>query len=119
MGFDLDRTLHTFAPKRDGGVLTVTSRDGDARQVESVRGHLEYQAKAFSGGDWANPVQIHGADMPGLAELMAARGKLTVTYRPIARGGKITFVTANTKINAALHQWFEAQNSDHGKHAGH
>jgi hypothetical protein len=119
MGFDLDRTLHEFAPTSDGGVLTVTSRDGDAAQVKLVRSHLEYQAAAFRRGDWANPIRIHGAEMPGLPELMRARGKLKIDYQPIAGGGRITFVATQSEVTSALHRWFSAQNSDHGKHAGH
>ena len=119
MGFDLDRTLHNFAPTPKGGVLTVTSRDRDTAQIANVRSHLEYQANAFKRGDWANPVKIHGAEMPGLSALMAARGKLKINYQAIAGGARITFVSADKKVTAALHRWFEAQNSDHGKHAGH
>lgn len=119
MGFDLDRTLHDFAPTSGGGVLTVTSRDGDAVQVGRVRSHLEYQTEAFRRGDWANPIQIHGAEMPGLSELIAARGKLKIDYQSIAAGGRITFVSSNKEVTLALHRWFDAQNSDHGKHAGH
>jgi hypothetical protein len=118
MGFDLDRTRHHFAPTANGGVLTVTSRDGDAAQVRRVRSHLNYQAKAFQRGDWANPVQIHGAEMPGLSALMAARGNLKIQYRTVVRGGRITFVSKSRDVTSALHRWFDAQNRDHGKHAG-
>lgn len=119
MGFDLDRTLHKFAPTPNGGVLTVTSRDGDAAQVRRVRSHLDYQVKAFRRGDWTNPVQIHGAEMPGLTKLMTARGKLKIDYRSVARGGRITFASSSAEVTSALHRWFDAQNSDHSKHAGH
>lgn len=119
MGFDLDRTRHNFARTPDGGVLTVTSRDGDAAQVNRVRSHLNYQAKAFKRGDWSNPVRIHGADMPGLSALMAARGKLKIQYRTVAGGGRITFASTSKDVTTALHRWFDAQNSDHGKHAAH
>lgn len=119
MGFDLDRTLHSFIPADNGGVLTVTSRDADAAQVALVRSHLEYQANAFKRGDWANPVQIHGSEMPGLSDLMAAGNHLGIDYRPMENGGRITFVSTDGNVTAALHRWFEAQNSDHGEHAGH
>lgn len=119
MGFDLDRSLHKFAPTRDGGILTITSRDGDPTQVQRIRLHLQYQSKTFRRGDWANPIHIHGSEMPGLSTLVTAGNEFMISYEVLPRGAQIKFVSSDEGVILAVHRWFGAQNTDHGKHAGH
>jgi len=117
MPFDLERTTHAFRPLADGGVQTVTSNDGDARQVELIREHLRLEAAAFARGDFASPAAIHGTDMPGLAELSAGASRMRVAYEDADTGGRLRFMTSDAGLVAALHRWFAAQRSDHGRHA--
>jgi len=70
MPFDLNRTTHTFTDLPDGGRETVTANDpGDAEQIALVRAHLQAEARKFTAGDFSDPANIHGCDMPGLAQL--------------------------------------------------
>jgi hypothetical protein len=120
MPFDVERTTHRFTKTDTGGVQTVTADDpADARQITLVREHLRGEAERFARGDFADPARIHGNAMPGLAALRAgARDRrITVGYRPAGDGGRITYTTADPALRTALHAWFDAQVTDHGRHA--
>ncbi len=118
MPFDLEATSHVFHPTRTGGVQTVVADDrADRDQVTRVRAHLREEAKRFHEGDFGDPAAIHGHDMPGLDVLEEAGGALEITYRDVTGGAELTFRSEDPTVVAALHNWFEAQLSDHGEHA--
>ena len=53
-----------------------------------------------------------------MAELKAAQpGQIAIAYRDIRDGAELSFKTSDAKLVVALHQWFDAQLSDHGKDA--
>lgn len=117
MPFDLARTTHLFDDQATGGMETVLANDGsDARQIQLVRAHLSHEAKRFARGDFSDPARIHGADMPGMAQLARAGKKLRVSYKALPRGASITYVGGDAAVVSAIHQWFAAQRSDHGAH---
>jgi hypothetical protein len=118
MPFDLDKTTHTFVQSEDGGIQTVTANDADDQeQVRLIREHLRTEGTAFSRGDFADPGRIHGEDMPGLKALSAGVGKINVAYSDLPNGARLTYSTDDISLVHALHQWFDAQVSDHGEHA--
>lgn len=118
MPFSLAATTHIFTKTADGGIQWVVTKRPDARQVALIRRHLAAIARRFSAGDFGAPEQIHGNDMPGLAELRAARrGELTIEYHDVRRGGEIVYRSEQPRLVAALHDWFDAQLSDHGHDA--
>ena len=116
MPFSLDQTLHTFDKTDTGGVQRV--RAGDADQVAMIRSHLHSIAQSFTARDFSAPAHIHGADMPGMAEMKAAKpGELTVGYRELDDGAELDYVSRSPAIIAAVHRWFDAQLADHGRDA--
>ena len=117
MPFDLNRTMHIFEPKPDGGLQTVMVHDGDPQQVALVRSHLRKEATAFARGDFADPAKIHGMNMPGLAQLRAGATRISVSYTQTTNGASIRYKTSDTHLVAAVHEWFAAQVMDHGAHA--
>jgi hypothetical protein len=118
MPFDLDQTTHVFEQTVDGGLQTVTADDPqDGEQVRLVREHLSAEAERFAAGDFSDPSQIHGDMMPGLAELSAVGGAISIEYSDVPGGAAIRYSTEDAALVAALHQWFDAQVSDHGQHA--
>lgn len=119
MPFDLKATTHVFTKSADGGTQRVVAKKAaDAQQVKLVREHLREIRAQFLKGDFSGPSHIHGADMPGLAELQAAKpGQVTIDYKDVKSGAELTYRTADTKLVAALHRWFDAQLSDHGADA--
>ena len=118
MPFDLDATTHSFAVTELGGVQTVVADDPGARaQVDLIREHLRGEVDRFRAGDFGDPAEIHGHDMPGLAVLEANAAALEITYRALDDGAEVTYRSADPAVVAALHEWFAAQTSDHGHHA--
>lgn len=118
MPFSLDQTLHTFDKTDTGGVQSVRARNAAVDQVAMIRSHLDSIAQSFNARDFSAPAHIHGADMPGMAEMKAAKpGELTVRYRELNDGAELDYVSHSPTIIAAIHRWFDAQLADHGRDA--
>lgn len=119
MPFDVKATTHIFTQTPDGGVQRVVAKNkADAKQVKLVRAHLRDIESEFRRGDFSGPAHIHGDDMPGLAQLKAAKpGAIAISYRDVPGGAQLTYRTGDGDLVAALHEWFDAQLSDHGPDA--
>ena len=119
MPFELAATSHVFTKNRNGGLQQVLVRNPkDKEQLRLVRSHLREIAGHFQAGDFSAPARIHGEAMPGLAQLRQAKpGEITVHYRELPNGAQIRYATSNPALVPVLHQWFDAQLSDHGADA--
>lgn len=119
MPFTLAATAHIFTKGAEGGVQRVVARkSSDTAQVKLVRKHLQEIREQFLKGDFSGPGHIHGQDMPGLAELKDAKpGQIDIAYKDVKGGAELTYKTSVATLVAALHKWFDAQLSDHGKDA--
>lgn len=118
MPFDLDATTHVFTNTDDGGTQVVTADDpGDQRQIDLIREHLTEERDNFARGDFDDPAQIHGHDMPGVAELTAGYVDVAVTYTETPDGARLTYTTADPQLVEAIHAWFDRQLMDHGDDA--
>jgi hypothetical protein len=121
MPFDLEQTLHVFEKLDDGGLQRVVVKDlSNKEQIPLIQAHLKEEADKFRRGDFSDPARIHGEDMPGLAELRSGTGKIDVLCTPRPDGAQIRYAAKDPALVMALHHWFNAQLSDHGRHAsGH
>ncbi len=118
MPFDISKVLHIFRMTESGGVEKVIARDPkDRRQIELIRMHLKHEAGRFQTGNYSDPASLHGADMPGLKELEAGAANIEISYAQLPDGGQIVFKTKSLKLLTAIHRWFGAQLSEHGKDA--
>jgi hypothetical protein len=119
MPFQMEATTHIFTKTPIGGVQRVVAKDAnDEEQIELIRAHLKEIAHSFSRGDFSAPTHVHGAAMPGLATLQSAgAGALTIRYDDVKAGAEIHYSSGNPKIVGALHEWFDAQLTDHGPDA--
>jgi hypothetical protein len=117
MPFSMDATKHVFSPTTNGGTQTVIVINGDVRQIPLVRSHLKKEAAAFARGSFADPVAIHGSDMPGIKILTESKGRMTVRYEDVTDGAMIVFASNDARVIDSLHRWFAAQVSDHGSHS--
>lgn len=119
MPFDLEATLHIFTKTSTGGIQQVRAKAPDNhQQIQLIRSHLQKIANEFRQGDFSNPAKIHGSDMPGLKTLRQAElGQLTIQYQDLADGAELDYVTQNIELQSTLHDWFDAQLSDHARHA--
>ena len=118
MPFSLDKTVHSFDKTANGGVQRVRVRGEAPEQVAMIRSHLREIAASFTARNFDKPAHIHGADMPGLAAMKAARpGELGVRYRELDDGAEIAYSGRTPQLVAAIHAWFDAQLGDHGRDA--
>lgn len=119
MPFDLEKTIHVFTKTNEGGVQQVVAKDkSDSEQIRLIRGHLSEISIEFRQGDFSRPTQIHGEDMPGLAELKSAKvGQIKIDYIELLDGAQINYASDSPRLIDAIHQWFDAQLSDHARHA--
>lgn len=118
MPFDLDATTHVFEKNETGGIQRVLAdTPGDEAEIELIRLHLEEEANRFRVGDFSDPAAIHGSDMPGLAILAERAPEIGVTVQLIEHGASITYATNEPDLVDAIHDWFDAQVTDHGSHA--
>jgi len=114
--YALDQTLQTFTKTVHGGVQHVVVKSADnTRQIKLIQAHLLKLADAFRKGDFSTTERVHGADMPGLAQLkMAETDDIRFEYKALENGAQIHFSTEYPQYIQALHEWFDAQASDHG-----
>ncbi len=118
MPFHLEETTHVFEKTQTGGMQKVVAEDPTgAEQVALIREHLKEEAAAFRRGDLSDPSEIHGKEMPGLEDLEAGAEEMDIRYSDLPDGASVEYETSDPALVAALHDWFNAQISDHGDHA--
>ncbi len=119
MPFDLRLTTHVFNKTAFGGIQKVLVKNSaDIEQLKLIRQHLQEIATQFQQGNYTSPAKIHGADMPGLKILkQAGKNQIKIDYLELTDGAQITYFSRQPKIIQAIQQWFEAQLSDHARHA--
>jgi len=119
MPFNLEKTLHVFSKTKQGGVQQVIVKDpSNKAQISLIKTHLSKIYADFKTQDYSDPEKIHGADMPGLRALKNAKsGALSLQYRELSRGAEITYTAKKPELVKAIHQWFDAQLSDHARHS--
>ncbi len=120
MPFDLDATTHIFTDTKTGGMQDVVADDPtDGANVKMIVEHLTDEATKFRSGDFSDPEAIHGEAMPGLAALKDRYDEIDVQLLIGDIGATLTYTTSEPELVQAIHDWFEAQTSDHGGHAEH
>ena len=120
MPFDLEATTHVFTDTAIGGVQDVVADDPtDDTNISLIREHLQDEAARFQAGDFSDPEAIHGPNMPGLATLKDRYDEIAVDFSSTESGATITYVANDPALVQAIHDWFQAQASDHGDHAEH
>lgn len=119
MPFDLEKTTHVFSKTEHGGRQEVIVKNtADTAQIRLIREHLSTISQGFAQGDFKGPASIHGESMPGLAALQAAKpGQVKYAYEDLAAGGRIDYQTDDPALIEAIHRFFDAQLSDHARHA--
>lgn len=118
MPFHLDKTQHIFNKTAHGGIQQVVAKQAtDTEQIGLIRQHLSYISERFKQGDFSRQKSIHGDSMPGLQELSANYRSVSFDYRPLPNGAEIEYAAEDTALVDAIHRFFNAQLSDHARHA--
>jgi len=114
--FALDHALETFSKTVHGGVQHVVAKSADdTQQIKLIQAHLLKIADEFRKGDFSVTERVHGANMPGLAQLkMAETDDIKFEYKALPNGAQIHYSTEYPQYVQALHEWFDAQKSEHG-----
>jgi len=111
-----EQTVQTFSKTVHGGVQhVVVKAGGNAQVIKSVQAHLAKLAADFGKGDFSMPERMHGADMPGLAQLKKAKpDDIRFEYKPLENGAQIHYASEYPQYVQGLHEWFDAQTREHG-----
>lgn len=114
--YKLDLVQQTFTKTVHGGIQHVVAKSADdAKQIKLIQAHLAEIANQFRKGDFSVTERMHGADMPGLAKLKTAKtDDIRFEYKPLDNGAQIHYSTEYPQFVQALHEWFDAQISEHG-----
>ena len=114
--YALDKTLQTFTKTVHGGVQHVVAKSaGDTLQIKLIQEHLLKIANEFRKGNFSATERVHGADMPGLAQLKKAEtDDIRYEYKVLENGAQIHYSSEYPQYIQALHEWFDAQAADHG-----
>ncbi|MDD5271776.1 MAG: aspartate carbamoyltransferase [Methylovulum sp.] len=118
--FDRETTLQTFVKTVHGGVQHIVVKSDvlkpadRAREIKLIQAYLQERADEFNKGDFSVTERIHGADMPGLAQLKRAKpDDIRFDYKPLENGAQIHYSTEYPMFVQALHAWFDAQMTEH------
>ena len=119
MPFDLELTTHVFSKTVKGGIQKVIVKNPkDNAQIKLIREHLTKISHEFQQADYSSPAKIHGENMPGLEALRNAKSdQISILYKDLPNGAEITYSTDIPILITAIHQWFDAQLSEHARHA--
>ncbi|MFZ2727389.1 MAG: aspartate carbamoyltransferase, partial [Methylococcaceae bacterium] len=118
MPFSLEKTLHIFNKTKTGGVQQVIVKDtSDKAQIELIQQHLSALAQGFKHGDFSGPQAIHGKAMAGLDSLSKNAADIDFNYQALINGAQINYSTTKPELISVIHQYFDAQLSDHARHA--
>jgi len=118
MPFHLEKTQHVFNKTAHGGIQQVIAKDAaDSEQIGLIRRHLSDISECFRQGDFSRQRQIHGDDMPGVADLAVSYRRVHFDYRELPNGAEIEYSAEDSALVDAIHRYFNAQLSDHARHA--
>jgi hypothetical protein len=114
MGFDQDKTRHSFRLHPDGGAVDIAVKDGaDATNRDAIRSHLPHIAQMFSDGNFEAPMLIHATDVPGTASMSSLKNRIRFAYVETPGGGRLDIFTTDAAALAAVHEFLRFQIADH------
>ena len=114
--YALEQTQLTFTKTVHGGVQHVVVKSAEnTQQIKLIQENLLKMANDFRKGDFSVTEHIHGTEMPGLAQLKKAEtDDIKYEFKALPNGAQIHYSTEYPLYVQALHEWFDAQMSEHG-----
>jgi hypothetical protein len=114
MGFDQDKTTHSFRLHPDGGAVDISVKDrGDAANRDAIRSHLPHIAQMFGDGNFEAPMLIHATKVPGTDQMAALKNRIRFAYVETPRGGRLDIFTTDAEALRAVHDFMRFQIEDH------
>ncbi|MGE5243739.1 MAG: hypothetical protein ACM3SQ_05895 [Betaproteobacteria bacterium] len=119
MGFDQDKTFHSFRLAENGGSIEVSVKDSaDTADRDAIRAHLREIAKSFAAGNFEKPMMTHGEEPDGVAVMKRLKSAITYRYEETPAGGRVRISTADVEALKAVHAFLRYQIREHGTDKG-
>ncbi len=114
MGFDQDKTTHSFRLHPDGGAVDISVKDrADAANRDAIRSHLPHIAQMFGDGNFEAPMLIHATKVPGTEQMTALKNRIRFVYVETPTGGRLDIFTTDADALKAVHEFMKFQIADH------
>ena len=114
MGFDQDKTTHSFRLHPDGGAVDISVKDrADAANRDAIRSHLPHIAQMFGDGNFEAPMLIHATKVPGTDQMAAMKNRIRFVYVETPTGGRLDIFTTDADALKAVHEFMRFQIADH------
>lgn len=114
MGFDQDKTVHSFRLHPDGGAVDISVKDrADTANRDAIRSHLPHIAQMFGDGNFEAPMLIHGTKVPGTDQMAAMKNRIRFVYVETSGGGRVDIFTTDANSLRAVHEFIKFQIADH------
>lgn len=114
MGFDQDKTTHSFRLHADGGAVDISVKDrADVTNRDAIRSHLPHIAQMFGDGSFEAPMLIHAARVPGTEQMTALKNRIRFVYVETPGGGRLDIFTSDAAALHAVHEFMRFQIADH------
>jgi hypothetical protein len=114
MGFDHEKTKHSFLLYEDGGAIEVAANAADDKESrDRIRKHLGHIAKMFAEGNFKAPMLIHDRVPPGVPVMVRLKAEIEYRYDETERGGCVRIRTTNEEALRAVHEFLRFQIEDH------
>lgn len=114
MGFSQTTTTHHFLLNADGGAIQVEANNhADVATRDRIRMHLTHIVKAFSAGDFAIPMFVHGTVPPGVPVMKQLAEHIRYKYEETLEGARIVITTTNPDALVAVQEFLKFQIAEH------
>jgi hypothetical protein len=114
MGFDQEKTRHSFRLHPDGGAVDISVKDPtDVTNRDAIRAHLPHIAQMFGDGNFEAPMLIHATKVPGTAKMTELKNRIRFVYVETPVGGRLDIFTTDAAALQAVHEFMRFQIADH------
>jgi len=114
MGFSQAKTTHHFILAKNGGVISVESKDAkDTASRDQIRMHLSHIGKMFAEGNFDIPMFVHDQVPPGIAVMRSRKNQIQYRFEATRQGGRVVMTSSDPEAVAALHDFLSFQIREH------
>ncbi len=114
MGFSQAKTRHHFILARDGGVISVETKDAkDTASRDQIRMHLSHIAKMFADGNFDIPMFVHDQVPPGVSVLRSKKEQIQYRFEETRHGARVVVTSTDPEAVSALHDFLSFQIREH------
>jgi len=114
MGFSQAKTTHHFILAKDGGVISVETKDAnDTASRDQIRMHLSHIAKMFAAGNFAVPMFVHDQLPPGVPVMQSKKDQIQYRFEETKQGGRVVITSSDPEALSALHDFLSFQIREH------